>query len=56
MNSYLSIESLQSQLRARTKVVVVLGVIFGVMIALKIVGYILYAKGVKTPRWLDILL
>ena len=56
MNSYLSIELLQRKVKTRSLVVLILGIVFGVMIIAKIVGYVLYAKGVKVPRWLDILL
>jgi uncharacterized membrane protein YpjA len=38
------------------KVVLVLALILVIRLAGMIAGYILYAKGVKLPRWLDILL
>ena len=56
MSSYESIERLQAQVKRRGRVVLVLGIIFGVMVLAKVAGYILYAYGVKLPRWLDILL
>lgn len=56
MTSYISIELLQRKVKTRSLVVLILGIVFGVMIVAKIVGYVLYAKGVKVPRWLDILL
>ena len=56
ITSYDSIARLEERVRTRTRVVIAFGVVFAVMTALKIAGYILYAKGVKVPRWLDILI
>ena len=56
ITSYDSIARLEERVRTRTRVVIAFGVVFAVMIVLKIAGYILYAKGVKVPRWLDILI
>ena len=53
---YDSIALLESKVKSRGKVVLILGIVFGVMILAKIAGYILYAKGIKVPRWLDILI
>ena len=53
---YDSIERLESKVKSRGRIVLVLGIVFGVMILAKIAGYVLYAKGIKVPRWLDILL
>jgi uncharacterized membrane protein YpjA len=38
------------------KVVLVLAIILVIRLAGMVTGYILYAKGIKLPRWLDILL
>ena len=56
MSSYESIALLERKVKARGRIVLVLGIVFGVMILAKIAGYILYAYGIKVPRWLDILL
>ena len=53
---YDSIAKLESKVKSRGRIVLVLGIVFGVMILAKIAGYILYAYGIKVPRWLDILL
>ena len=53
---YDSIERLESKVRSRGRIVLALGIVFGAMILAKIAGYVLYAKGIKVPRWLDILL
>jgi hypothetical protein len=34
----------------------ILGAILAVRVVTMILGYILYAKGIRLPRWLDILL
>ena len=56
LSSYESIAVLEAQVSFRGKIVSILGIVFLVMILAKIAGYILYAKGVHVPRWLDILL
>ena len=56
ISSYESIALLERKVKARGRIVLALGIVFGVMILAKIAGYILYAKGVSVPRWLDILL
>ena len=53
---YDNIAVLESSVRSRGRIVLVLGIVFSVMILAKLAGYILYAKGVHVPRWLDILL
>lgn len=56
MSSYNSIARLELKVKSRGRIVLVLGIVFGAMICLKILGYILYAKGIKVPRWIDILI
>ena len=53
---YDSIAKLESKVKSRGRIVLALGIVFGAMILAKIAGYILYACGIKVPRWLDILL
>ena len=56
ISSYDSIARLELQVKSRGRIALALGIVFGVMILLKVAGYMLYAKGVSVPRWLDILL
>ena len=56
MGCYDSIAKLEARVESRGRIVLVLGIVFLVMVLAKIAGYILYAKGIKVPRWLDILL
>lgn len=53
---YSTIEQQRASLRHGQETVALLIMFLLIMIAGKIAGYILYAKGVKLPRWLDILL
>ena len=53
---YDSIAKLESKVKSRGRIILVMGIVFGVMILAKIAGYVLYAYGIKVPRWLDILL
>lgn len=46
----------QTKLKTMTRVVVVLGIVLVVRYVGMVVGFVLYAKGVRLPRWLDILL
>jgi hypothetical protein len=55
-DSYTQSLQLRHQLQLMVKWVIVLGVILLIRVVSMIVGYVLYAKGVKLPRWLDILL
>ena len=55
-NSYETITRYEAQLKMKNKILTTLIIIFAVMILLKIAGYILYAKGIKVPRWIDILI
>ena len=38
------------------KILLYVGIAGAVIILLKIIAFIIYARGIKTPRWLDILL
>jgi hypothetical protein len=46
----------QQRLIIKNKVLTVLIVLVGLRLIAMIIGFILYAKGFKLPRWLDILL
>ena len=48
--------SYEMKLKTKNSILTVLIIILIIMILMKIAGYVLYAKGVKLPRWLDILL
>ena len=56
MDSYETITKYEQQLKTGKKVVLALAIVLLIMIAAKVLGYILYAKGIMLPRWLDILL
>ena len=56
MDSYETITKYEQQLKLNRKINISLTVILLIMIAAKILGYILYANGILVPRWLDILL
>ena len=53
---YMTIEKQEMQSKIKTKWITVLLVILIVRTIGMIAGYIIYAKGIKLPRWLDILL
>lgn len=53
---YSNITRLETRLKAETEKTRTLGIIFGVMTLIKVAGFILYSRGVRVPRWLDILL
>lgn len=53
---YTTITKQSSQNRLLMKVLTILIAILGLRTVGMILGYILYAKGIKLPRWLDILL
>jgi hypothetical protein len=48
--------NLKAKVEQRNRQFLVIGIIGGLIILAKIAAFILYAKGLKTPRWLDILL
>ena len=53
---YKTIEKQEAENNLLTKILVTMISIFIFAILIKIAGYILYAKGIKLPRWLDILI
>lgn len=55
-DSYRNITDLETKLRISIKVTVTLSAVLLALILLKIAGYVLYFRGVRVPRWLDILL
>lgn len=55
-DSYKTITELDMKLRMCLKVLIVLILILIIMIIGKVIAFILYAKGLLLPRWLDILL
>lgn len=55
-DSYRNITALETRLGATLRKTRALAAVLLVLIAMKIAGYVLYFKGVKLPRWLDILL
>lgn len=48
--------TLRNELKSLIKVLIILLSIMAIRSLAMVVGYILYAKGIKVPRWLDILL
>ena len=55
-NCLMTIEKLEAEIRLKNKVIGWLLTILVVRTLLMVIGYVLYAKGVRLPRWLDILL
>lgn len=55
-NCLMTIEKLEAEIRLKNKVIGWLLTILVIRTLLMIAGYVLYAKGVHLPRWLDILL
>lgn len=55
-DSYRTLTAYEERLRTQGKVVMALLAVLGVRLAGMVAGYILYAKGIRLPRWLDILL
>jgi hypothetical protein len=55
-NSNLLLELEREKVRARNKALLWFGITGSVIILGKIAAFILYAKSVKIPRWLDIIL
>lgn len=54
--SYANIERLETRLSESRRAAAALLAVLAVRLALMVAGYVLYAKGVRLPRWLDILL
>lgn len=55
-SSYETINCLETRLKGLTKTLKILASVLLVLIAVKVVGYVLCFRGVRLPRWLDILL
>lgn len=55
-SSYKTITLYEHKLKTRTKLVTALLIICFIRVAGMLLGYFLYWKGIKLPRWLDILL
>jgi uncharacterized phage infection (PIP) family protein YhgE len=55
-NSHELITKYKAQVATRGKIVLVLLIVLVIRVVGMITGYILYAKGIKLPRWIDILL
>ena len=55
-SSYETITRYETKLKIQCRVLAVLLIAIVVRIASMLVGYILYIRGIKVPRWLDILL
>ena len=51
-----SINVYKAKLEDQNKLLLGIGIAGAVIILLKIIAFILYARGIKTPRWLDIIL
>lgn len=56
MKWYESSERYKVRLQIATRIVLIMATILAIMVFVKIIGYILYAKAIKVPRWLDILM
>jgi hypothetical protein len=54
--SHERISVLKSKLEQSTRVVAILGALVLIRIISALVGFMLALKGIKTPRWVDILL
>lgn len=55
-NSYLTISKYEQKLKDKNKVLNILLAIVIIRICTTVVGYGFYIKGIRLPRWLDILL
>ncbi len=55
-DSYRTITAYEEQLRGQRRILSILIGVLAIRIVGMIAGYILYAKGIRLPRWLDILL
>lgn len=53
---YMTITKYEQKLKIRMNIITVLLIILIIRIVCMIIGYIIYFKGIKLPRWLDILL
>lgn len=55
-DSYRTITAYEEKLRMQRRALSIMLVVLALRMAGMVAGYILYAKGIKLPRWLDILL
>ena len=55
-NSYKTITKLETKLKLYLKILLCMIIALVIMIVCKVIAFILYAKGLPLPRWLDILL
>jgi hypothetical protein len=55
-SSHARITSLEQQLRTERRWVLALGALCVLRLILYAIGVLLYVKGIKVPRWVDILL
>ena len=53
---YETMKLYEMQLKRQKKILLVMVIIFTILVALKVLGYYLYLKGIRLPRWLDILI
>ena len=53
---YSTITEYEAELRRRARTLWILTAVVAARIVMMIAGFVLYAKGVRLPRWLDILL
>ena len=53
---YMTITKYEQKLKIRMNIITVLLIILIIRTICMIIGYIIYFKGIKLPRWLDILL
>ena len=55
-NSYLTISKYEQKLKDKNKTINILLIIVVIPICTTVIGYGFYIKGIRLPRWLDILL
>ena len=55
-NCYSTITEYEAELRRRARTLWILTAVVAARIVMMVAGFVLYAKGVRLPRWLDILL
>lgn len=55
-DSYKTITKLETKLKLYLKILLCMIIVLIIMIICKVIAFILYAKGLPLPRWLDILL
>lgn len=55
-DSYRTITAYEEKLRMQRRMLTIMLLVLGLRLVGMVAGYILYANGIKLPRWLDILL